>query len=393
MVEPIAWTFAPGGEYTEEFQWLTDVLQAPTGGTQHRRLRISPRAVVGFSALESGARRVWMDRQLRNHSAARWWVPVSIDTRYLASTVSAGATVLSTPVAGARFVAGGKVLVMGDDPRKFEVGAISAVGSSSLTLSPGLAGGWPAGTQLIPLRAGYLLEAPQVGRFTSQDSALVALRFRLTDALDTTAAMPGATYRSYPVFDTFVPVWLSDPVWVPERRVALVDDDIATPLALDTAGVALGKTTMQYAPDSAADVASFRAALFALAGRWSPAWVPSWAQDLRLVAGVGAGQGYIDVEGPVLSDQPLAANRRDIRIELFGGTVHYRRITDASALSGTVDRLTLDSTLPAAFQLSDIKLVSFITLSVLDADAVSLSYFDTSAAVCELVWRELDHDL
>lgn len=392
MVEPIAWTFAPGGEYTEEFQWLTDVLTAPTGGTQHRRLRISPRAVVGFSALESGASRVWMDRQLRNYSAAPWWVPVSIDTRYLASTVSAGATVLSTPVAGARFVAGGKVLVMGDDPRKFEVGAISAVGSNSITLSPGLAGGWPAGTQLIPLRAGYLLEAPQVGRFTSRDSALVALRFRLTDPLDTTAAMPGATYRGYPVFDAFVPVWLSDPVWTPERRVALVDDDIGTPLALDLAGVALGKTTMQYAPDSAADVASFRAALFALAGRWSPAWVPSWAQDLRLVAGVGAGQGYIDVEGPVLSDQPLAANRRDIRIELFGGTVHYRRITAASALSGTVDRLTLDSTLPAAFQLSDIKLVSFITLSVLDADTVSLSYFDTSTAVCELIWRELDHE-
>ena len=392
MADPVAWTFAPGGEYTEEFQWLTDVLQAPTGGTQHRRLRISPRAVVGFSALESGARRVWMDRQLRNYSAAPWWVPVSIDTRYLASTVSGGATVLSTPVAGARFVAGGKVLVMGDDPRKFEVGAISAVGSSSLTLSPGLAGGWPAGTQLIPLRAGYLLEAPQVGRFTAQDSALVALRFRLTDALDTTAAMSGATYRGYPVFDAFVPVWISDPVWVPERRVEVIDDDIATPLVVDMAGVALGKTTMQYAPDSAAAIQSFRAALFALAGRWSPAWVPSWAQDLRLVAGVGAGQGYIDVEGPVLSGQPLAANHRDIRIELFGGTVYYRRIATAAVQSSTVDRLTLDSALPAAFQLSDVKLVSFLSLSVQDADTVALSYFDASVAVCELTWRELDHE-
>ena len=78
MPDPIPWTFATGGEYTEEFQWLTDVLSAPTGGTQHRRLRESPRTVVGFSALESGANRIWLDWQLRNHSAARWWVPVDI---------------------------------------------------------------------------------------------------------------------------------------------------------------------------------------------------------------------------------------------------------------------------------------------------------------------------
>ena len=330
---------------------------------------------------------------MRNYSAARWWVPVDIDARSLGSAVSAGATVLPAAIAGARFVDGGKALLVGDDPRTFAVVSISTVGGSSLTISPGVAAGWPAGTRLVPLRAGYLLNPPPVGRFTARDSALVGLRFRLTEPLDTAAAMPGATYRSYPVFDTFVPVWISDPVWTPERSVEVIDDDIAVPLVVDLAGVALGKTTMQYAPDSAADIISFRGALFALAGRWAPVWVPSWAQDLRLVAGVGAGQGYIDVEGPLLSGQPLAANHRDIRIELFGGTVHYRRITAAAVQSSTVDRLTLDTTLPAAFQLSDIKLVSFLTLSVQDADTVALSYFDTTALVCELTWRELDHEL
>lgn len=392
MPDPIPWTFSAGGDYTEELSWLTDVLQAPTGGTQHRRLRESPRTVVGFSALESGANRIWLDWQLRNHSAALWWVPIDIDARALGSTVSAGATALPAGIAGARFVDGGKALLVGDDPRVFEVVSISTVGGSSLTISPGVVAGWPAGTRLVPLRAGYLLEAPKVARFTAYDSALVELRFRLTEPLDTAAAMPGATYRSYPVFDTFAPVWISDPVWTPERSTEVIDDDIAVPLVVDLAGVALGKTTMQYAPDSAAGIATFRAALFALAGRWSPAWVPSWTHDLELVAGVGAGQGYIDVAGPLLSGQPLAANHRDIRIELFGGTVHYRRITAATVQSSTVDRLTLDTTLPAAFQLSDIKLVSFLTLSVQDADTVALSYFDTTALVCELTWRELDHE-
>ena len=61
MADPVAWTFAAGGDYTEELAWLTDLLQAPTGGTQHRRLRQSPRTTLTFSALESGANRRWMD--------------------------------------------------------------------------------------------------------------------------------------------------------------------------------------------------------------------------------------------------------------------------------------------------------------------------------------------
>jgi len=393
MPDPVAWTFAAGEEYTEELAWLTDVLEAPTGGTQHRRLRESPRTTIGFSVLESGANRRWMEAQLRAHGAARWWVPVAIDARSLGASVSAGAAVLSVAVAGARFVDGGKVLVIGSDPRVFEVAAISSVGGSSLTLSPGLTLGWPAGTQLIPLRAGRLAEAPKVGRFTADDSALVALRFLLDDPLDTAPAMPGATYRGYPVFDAVVPVWTSDPVWAPERRAEWVDDDVAVPLVVDLAGVALSKTVLEYAADSQAAIGSFRAALFALAGRWSPAWVPSWAQDLRLVAGVSAGQGYIDVEGPVLSALGLDTNHRDIRIELFGGTVYYRRITGASALSSTVDRLTLDTTLPAAFALSAVRVVSFLALSVQDTDTNRLRYWDSATLLCELSWREVAHEL
>lgn len=395
MADPAAaWAAPPGGDYSEELAWLTDVLQAPTGGTQHRRLRESPRTTVGFSALASGAIRRWLEAQLRAYSAARWWVPVAIDARDLNTSVSAGATSLPVTVAGARFVVGGRVLVVGEDPRSHEVATITAVGASSLTVSPGLASAWPAaGTRLIPLRAGRLAEPPQVQRFTADDTGLIALRFRLDDPLDTAPAAPGATYRGYPVFEVAAPVWTADPAWVPERQTETVDYDVAPPVVLDAAGVALGKTTMHYAPDTAAAVVNFRAALFALAGRWSPAWVPSWAADLRLVADVAAAQAFVDVEGPLLSAAPLASNRRDIRIELIGGTVHYRRITGATVQSATVDRLALDSALPAAFAAAAVRLVSFITLSVQDADTNSLRYFDATLMQCELTWRELDHEL
>lgn len=392
MPDPVTWTFSAGAEYSEELAWLTDVLQAPTGGTQHRRLRQSPRTTIGFSALESGSNRRWLDAQLRANSAGRWWVPVAIDAVDLASAVTAGATVLPATIGSARFVVGGKLLVIGADPRIFEVGTISAVGSGSVTLSAGLAMGWPAGAQLIPLRAGRLLDVPSVGRYTADDSALVPLRFVLDDPLDTAASLPGSTYRSFQVFDAFVPAWTADPTWSPERSVALLEDEIAAPMQVDLSGVALGKTVMQYAADTAAAVVSLRAALFALAGRWAPVWVPSWAHDLRLVAGVSAGQSFIDVEGPLLSLAALPANHRDIRIMLAGGAVHYRRINSASAVSSTVDRLVLDSALPSAFALAEVAMVCFMALSVQDSDTNSLRYLDVSMMQCELSWRELDHE-
>lgn len=395
MADPVAWTFAAGGDYTEELAWLTDLLQAPTGGTQHRRLRQSPRTTLTFSALESGANRRWMDVLLRANSAGAWWSPVSIDARALTADVAAASSSLPVDVAAARFVEGGHALVVGTDPRRFEVLEIAAggVGGSTLTLAGTTANAWPAGTQVIPVRRARLAEMPQVGRFTADDSALVQLRFRLEEPLDTAAAMPGATYRSYPVFDAFAPAWTSDPVWVPERLTDVQDDDLATPLVADTAGVALGKVTMQYALDTAAAIGIFRAALFALAGRWSPAWVPSWTHDLRLAASVAGGQSYIDVDGPLLSTQPLAANHRDLRIELFDGTVLYRRINAVAAQGATTDRLTLGAALPSAFTTAQVKMISFLTLSVQDSDTNMLRYFDAQTMQCELVWRELDHEL
>jgi len=394
MPDPVAWTFAPGGDYIEELAWLTDVAQAPTGGTQHRRLRQSPRTVIGFSALESGANRRWLELLLRQYGAAAWWCPVAIDTRWLTADVAIAATVLPIgAVAGARFAVGGRALLIGDDPRKYEVVQVDLVGTSTITLLSGLANGWPAGTQVVPLRRAHLAEPPQISRFTADDTGVVDLRFRLDEPLDTTAAMPGATYRSYPVFDAFVPVWTSDPAWTPERRVELLDDEMATPLVVDAAGVALGKQAMDHIVDTAADVGTLRAAIFALAGRWAPAWVPSWAHDLRLAASVSSGQGYIDVDGPLLSTQPLAANHRDIRIWLDSGTVLYRRITAVASQSATVDRLTLDATLPAAFTAAQVRMICFIALCVQDGDSNTLRYFDPQTMQCALTWRELDHEL
>ena len=71
----------------------------------------------------------------------------------------------------------------------------------------------------------------------------------------------------------------------------------------------------------------------------------------------------------------------------------YRRITAVAVQGATIDRLTLDAALPSAFTVAQVKMISFLTLSVQDSDTNLLRYFERGAMQCELVWRELDHGL
>lgn len=392
--DPIAWPFATGGEYSEQLDWATDVIAVSAGGSQHRRLRQSPRVTLMLSALLEGTARRRMEALLRANSGGQWWVPVWIDSAALTADAAAADTVLALDVADARFVAGGRALLWNGDALTAMVVEIASggVGSSSLTLSAGLAAALPKSALVVPLRLGRLSEFPQVSRFTADASDVVDLSFRLDEPLDDTAAVAGDTYRSFPVWP-FRPDWSEAPAWAPERVLQGVDDGIGPVLSHDLAAVPQGLTSMQYVLDTRAQVVAFRSALFALAGRWSPAWVPSFNGDARIVADVSNGASSIDIQGPVFAGLPLANNQRDLRIELRNGTVLYRRITAVTTPAAGVERLALDSAIAAGFAAADVLLVSLMTLCVQEADTNLLRYWTREVMECDLVWRQLAHGL
>lgn len=392
--DPIVWPFATGGEYSEQLDWATDVIPVASGGSQHRRLRQSPRVTLALSALLEGTARRRMEALLRANSAGQWWVPVWIDSVTLAAPASVADTELALDVGDARFADGGRVLLWNGDALTAVVVEIAAggVAPTALTLAAGLAVALPAGALVVPLRLGRLAEFPQVGRFTADASDVVELSFRLDEPLDDAAAIAGDTYRSYPVWP-FRPDWSSGPAWSPERVLQSVDDGIGPPLVHDLAAVPQGKQAMSYQMTTPAEVVAFRRALFALAGRWSPAWVPSWNGDARVVATVANGATSIDIQAPCFTGLPLPANQRDIRIELRAGTVLYRRITDVTTPSAGVERLALDAPIATGFAVADVLLVSLMTLCVQDADTNMLRYWTREVMECDLTWRQVAHGL
>lgn len=391
MGVPLPWTFAAGGTVSEQLVWFTDVLPALTGPEQTRRLRQAPRVTVAFEGLESGRNRRWMETLLNANGAGRWEAPLVMDTAQLTAPLSAASSSVPFGTDYRRFTAGGKALLIAEDPRRYEVVQIDTVEADHLALTEATNFDWGIGTCVVPLRTSHLEGMPTLSRFTGDDSPY-QVSFRLDELLEVEADAGDASYRGAPVLE-WTPVWTNDPETTPDRQLLTVDEETGPIVTTDLVGIPLGRTSLSFALVGRSAIAAFRGLLYVLCGRWAPIWVPSWAQDLHIVAGVANGATTLDVEHSGLSVWPLAVNRRDIRLQLANGTVLYRRITAAVEVNANVERLTLDSGISPGFAASAVAVISFMALCRQDTDVNKLIWWNHDTAQCDLTFRAVSHGL
>lgn len=390
--DAIAWLFGAGGDYTERYEWLTDVPTAATGMTHHRRLRASPRVQIEFSCLSDGNARRQLEHALRKNAGGWWWIPISVDALRIGSNLPAGSMIIPVDPSNARFVSEGKALLQAGDLAAWEVVSIaqSGLSPSGILLEAPTSKAWTPGCTVTPLRLARLAAWPSIGRFTADASDIVDLQWRLEDPLEDPPQILGDVYRGFPVWP-FAPEWSSGPDLLCERTLLGQDDGISRPVGYDFAGVPLNAMAMRYVMDADERVRAFRAAIFALAGRWQPVWITSAASDFRIVQDVPAGATFIDVEGALDPIGALDTNLRDLRIVLRDATAIYRRVTGVSVLAPGVQRLSLDSPIAAAFAASDVGVASWMTLCVQDADTCLIRYWVRDVAVCDITWRQIAH--
>lgn len=384
----VAWPFAFGGELSERFEWLTDVLDPPIGPPQTRKLNDSPRVVLSFEGLEDGARRGWLENLLHANGSGRWHVPLGADRSALIAAAAAGSTSLAVTTTQRRFVEGGNAILVGADPRQHEVVEIVAVVDGAITLASPTAAAWPTGTAVFPTVACRLDGAPVLERFTA-DAAPYAVSFRVDEPMDWAADFGGASYRGFPVLEWDLD-WSTEPTWKPDRRLSILDSGVGGVAQFDLSRCTRPLVSFALALESRAQVAAFRSLLYALSGRWSPIWVPSYGRDLEVQAVVSDTQ--LDVAWSGLSDWPLRPERRDIRIARAGSAPIYRRITTATGVDADTERLQFDTALPVGFAAGDVTGVSFMALSLQEADVNVMRVWSSEVMLADLAFRGFDHD-
>lgn len=387
----IAWTFRPNWSepVVERLQWATDVLTSYDGTEQRIRLRQYPRRTFEFAFAVDGAQRRKMETALYGWGARAWALPVWHDGQALTSTALAGAQSLTIDTTNRDYRVGGLLMLLAEDGTS-EVHEIEGIAGSTVTIPGALAQTWPAGYgQVFPARLARLPESLAFSRFT-YDMAYGRARFETTDASDWTPAVAATTYLGYPVM-TEPPNWVEDVGVEFQRKLQTLDYGGARRY-LDESGVPSILQTHRWMMSTKAELAAYRAWLYARAGRLNAVWVPTWSDDIQVAATVGAQATAIDIEDMGYASQIDAGiHRRDIRVEMNDGTIYYRRISGGEKVGIGVERIAINTAFGITYQAGDFKKISFMSLCRLDSDGAEIAYFTGEAAEAANTMRAAGH--
>lgn len=385
------WLYPPNGPVIERLVWRTSVLTAYQGDEQRARVARYPRRSFEYAVMLQGRDRREAENRLQTRQGGRYGIPVWMDSLPLTSAVSAGVSTLAIDTSTRDYAAGGRVLLW-QSPQVFEVANISSVTSSTIGLATPLTTGWPAGTRVAPIRLAYLPPDFRLTRYTG-DASTATVQAECVDDSDLGFASETPLYRSVPVL-TRRPNWVSDISASYQTLLDEIDFGIGVPIRDVRSAGAITVHSLSWTLADRDGIDAYRQWLYARAGRLSAFWQPSWQQDLRIVANIGASAVSIDIERCEYSTAVAQDRaRRDLRIERLDGTVHYRRVTASAAISSTVERLTIDSNLGTALAAADVAAVSFMQLSRLAADSAEILWRRSDWAESRLNVRGLRNDL
>ncbi|MEO7067439.1 MAG: hypothetical protein ABI114_11060 [Rhodanobacter sp.] len=391
----VVWTIPPdwSSGVQETLAWSTDIMQASaTAVTQHRALRSLPRRALAFTVGAFMQRRRAADMLLAGHSGL-WQLPVWHDVQWLGAPLASGVSATPCVTAGYDFVAGGKALLF-TAVNTWEVVTIAAIASDQLTLTAPTVAAYGIGARLYPLRAAYVRDGAEE-KLRSDTVSQRTMTFDIAEPCDWPLLASPTLYLGHVMLDVR-PDESTDPTSSYSRLLQTVDYGTGLPVVHDLPGLALRTQQSSWQLFGRAQHTWFRSLLYTLDGRRVPLWVPSFASDLQAVSPIAGSSTSMTVEWAGYTqfgkNQP---NRKDLRIELFDGTVLYRRIT-AALESDNTEILTLDSALAStSVDPANIRAMSFMALSTLASDSVDIDHATDQDGVATAItgWQAVVPDV
>lgn len=371
----------------DRLEWKTDITPLADGAEQRMAVRIGARRTYEFSVLVQGRDRRHLEAALWATGADAWAVPMWHDARDLAAPLPSGSGAIPMATAGTEFAPGVDVLVLGHDPRQFESLTVADVTPTHLLLANTTAQDWPAGSRVVPTRAGRLEGAQRMRRFTGDANYSARLTFELLDPWDGTPEASPVLYRGAPVLE-LAPEWSTGLELDLSRDLEELDSLTGGWLVRDRTGLPIAAQKMGWVFTTPSERAAWLRLLAHLRGRWQALWVPTWTDDFRVLTASGSGSSTLTVAwGGYAEHLAGMPGRQDIRLQLRNGTVVYRRIVAAVEVSSTAEQLTLDAPLGVDVQPQQVAQVSFLALCRNNADAAELSHWTGEVSRASVTWR------
>jgi len=297
---------------------------------------------------------------------------------------------LQCPTANRTFVVGGTAVLLADD-LTWEVVEIASVGASSVTITTPLAQAWPNGSAVYPLMISRLEANTMVSRLTDAHID-VALRFLGSPAdIDPripTIAAP-ATYQGHELYLRGTN-WKDAVPFDLQSDYGVVDGQVGVNSIYRHADAPALEKRHEWILKTAADQTDFRGWLGRRKGRNAPVWMPSGVSDFTLASTVLSLATQMSVLNNHFDLYGLGLPQREhILIRLRNGTTLARKILDAAPGAGNTVTLFIDAALGLDVAPGDVKMISFLGLWRLAADAIVFSHQTDAVATVEATMRLL----
>lgn len=386
------WTFLPNWDQgiLERLEWKTDVLTSESADEQRLSRRLTPRRTLEARFLVDSKKRQELETFLATKLASRMVIPLWYEVTRLTAASAAGTNVISLDTRWREYPIGGLVYLYHPRTHTWEVHTISGKTDTSLTLISNLDNDWPAGVNVYPGKLARITEKSQVSKKTDRTVEVTA-EFRLVEANPHSSLwLPKKDYRGSSMIEV-APDDSEDLTNELQRMLSVVDNELGIATVLDIPQRGFKNHAYRWAFTGAQKAEEFRRMLYYLGGRRRPIWVPTFMDDLQIVAPITAFDSTLQVANIGFTRlSALRPGTRDIRIALRDKYILYRRILSSIESSASIETLTIDAPVFFDIPVSDISYTSFMMSSRLDQDTVEIDHRADAEGlmVCNVVWRE-----
>lgn len=368
----------------ETLSFATDIIGALNGKEQRIALRDNPRQIFDLLYVLDTNDRQRMEALLMDWTDNVFAIPLWHERLLLTAPVSVGAT--QYQVTGADEVDLrdlGLALVFTDASTYDVLNVVSHTATLVTAASPSQFG-YPAGTILCPIRTAQVAKVVSSRRHhkTLQE---YAIQFAVLD--NDTGALAGDTTPGF--WSTYGGRVLLDDCNFMDgtmdeertRRVYVVDNLTGTVKQSSSWGKEKRVHQKGFEPGTRAQIMQLRKLLVGLSGAQKTFYIPTFVEDLTVVANLSSGTNTMDIERiEYVRHMAQREPRKTFKITFTDGTSLVRTISSSAVVSTTVERLTLNTTWPANRTVSEISRVEFYEPVRFDADEFQLTHTDFKRA-------------
>lgn len=373
---------------SESLQWLTDILQSQTGYEQRRSLRLTPRISYEAELLIYDTERQYFELAMMGWGAKTFALPIWNQQQWLKTAHSIGGLIVYCDTSHRNFRANRLAILRGQNAFDNETIEIESVLADRLILKRPLQKSWAKGTCLSPAVTAQMTSQPNLIKRTDR-MMRTSVAFTVTEAVDHSKALPTTIYRNYPVLEE-KPNEQNDLTHSYERLLAQLDNKTGFSLQKDLAQAAFSLYQYDWMTYGRIQQANLRALFYALRGSQKAIWLPTFSNDLTVKAVITASSQTFDIQwcGYTRFAQKQLG-RQDIQITLRNKTVLYRRITSATEVNSTTERLAVNQAFTNQINVKDILNISFISLCRLSNDTLTFEHINDSDGIAKasVTWR------